>query len=55
MNSEANGNPPPGVGNPFDQGTMVLLPNGTAEFRSQTGTKFLFARHAGDKVFAWCW
>ncbi len=54
VNSDGNGNPPPGVGNPFDEGTMVLLPDGRAEFTSQSGSKFLFARHVGDKVFAWC-
>jgi hypothetical protein len=54
-NDDGNGNPPPGVGNPFDQGTMVLLSQNTARFTSQTGATFLFTRHAGDKVFPACW
>jgi hypothetical protein len=54
-NDDGNGNPPPGVANPFDQGTMVLLSQNTARFTSQTGATFLFTRHAGDKVFATCW
>jgi hypothetical protein len=52
--SNGNGNPSPGVG-PFDEGTMVLLLNGQAEFTSETGAKFLFSRHTGDKIFTWCW
>jgi hypothetical protein len=54
-NDYGNGNQPPGVGNPFDQGTMVLLSHNTARFTSQTGATFLFTRHAGDKVFTACW
>jgi hypothetical protein len=54
-NDDGNGNQPPGVGNPFDQGTMVLLSHNTARFTSQTGATFLFTRHAGDKVFTACW
>jgi hypothetical protein len=55
-NDDGNGNPPPGVGNPFDQGTIVLLSHNTALFTSQTtGARFLFTRHTGAKVFAACW
>jgi hypothetical protein len=52
--SDGSGNPPPGVGNPFADGTMVLLPDGRAEFTSQSGARFLFTRHAGDKIFDIC-
>jgi hypothetical protein len=54
-NDDGNGNPPPGVADPFDQGTMVLLSQNTARFTSQTGATFLFTRHIGDKVFTACW
>jgi hypothetical protein len=54
-NDDGNGNPPVGVGNPIDRGTMVLLSPNTAQFTSQTGAKFLFTRHIGNKTFAACW
>lgn len=54
-NDDGNGNPPAGVGNPFDQGTMVLVSRNRAQFTSRTGATFLFTRHVGDKGFAPCW
>ena len=34
---DVGANPPPGWGNPFDRGTMVLLASDVAEFRSASG------------------
>lgn len=35
--SDGNGNPPPGWGNPFQQGTLTLTSRTTAEFSSPAG------------------
>jgi hypothetical protein len=41
------GNPPPGLGNPFDRGTMTLLSHEEARYVSQSGMAIRFARAAG--------
>jgi hypothetical protein len=35
--SDGNGNPPPGWGNPYQQGTLTLTSHTTAEFTSPVG------------------
>jgi hypothetical protein len=36
--SDGNGNPPPGWGNPFQEGTLTLRDRTTAEFNSPAGS-----------------
>jgi hypothetical protein len=46
---EGEANPPPGWGNPFDQGTMTLIGPNLAEFRSEAGEVARFRpRPAGE-------
>jgi hypothetical protein len=40
----SSGNPPKGLGNPYDLGTMTLTSSDEAEYRSATGRVFLFRR-----------
>ncbi len=40
-------NPPPGFGNPVDQGTVTLITHDTATYRSQKGVERRLTRDAG--------
>lgn len=51
---DGSGNPPPGFGNPFDNGTMTLLSANLAEYRSSQGVTMRFTRHSGSKVASPC-
>ncbi len=41
------GNPPPGFGNPFDQGKVTLISEDVAKYRSSSGKIVRFTRHEG--------
>jgi hypothetical protein len=47
--ADSNGNPPPRIGNPFQQGTMTLVDRNQARF-DFTGDHIRFTRHLGPKV-----
>jgi len=51
---DGSGNPPPGFGNPIDNGTMRLLSANLAEYRSSQGVTVRFSRHSGSKVASPC-
>lgn len=51
---DGSGNPPPGFGNPFDNGTMTLLSANLAEYRSSQGVMMRFTRHNGRRVASPC-
>ncbi len=42
--SDGQGNPPPGYDNPFDSGTIRLLPDGAAEYTSSRGVRLSLER-----------
>jgi hypothetical protein len=44
-----NGNPPPGIGNPYQDGTMRLIDPDHARFDFSRGS-IAFARHIGPKL-----
>jgi hypothetical protein len=44
-------NPPPGWGNPYQQGTMTLLSPTEAVFRDRAGHQVLFRLHSGATGF----
>jgi hypothetical protein len=46
--SDGSGNPPPGWGSPYQQGTLVFLNSNTAEFTSRAGdVTFTHTAHQG--------
>ena len=49
--SDGQDNPPPGWGNPYQQGTMTLLSPTEAVFRDQAGHQVLFRLRAGATGF----
>jgi hypothetical protein len=49
--SDGQGNPPAGWGNPYQDGTMTLLPPDQALFRDNAGHQVLFRLRAGAKSF----
>lgn len=49
----SNGNPPVGIGNPYQDGTMTLLDAGHARFDFSGGT-IHFTRHIGPKIAPLC-
>jgi hypothetical protein len=46
--SDGSGNPPPGWGNPFQQGTIKILSATAAEFRDGLGNVVRFHLHPGS-------
>jgi hypothetical protein len=51
---DGSANPPPGFGNPFDNGTMTLLSANLAEYRSSQGVVMRFTRQSGSRVASPC-
>jgi hypothetical protein len=49
--SDGQGNPPAGWGNPYQDGTMTLLPPDQAVFRDNAGHQVLFRLRTGAKSF----
>jgi len=49
--SDGQGNPPPGWGNPYQQGTMTLLSPTAAVFRDHAGHRVLFRLRRGATTF----
>jgi hypothetical protein len=49
--SDGNGNPPPGWDNPYQRGTMTLLPPDEALFRDDAGHQVLFRLLSGARTF----
>ena len=49
--SDGNGNPPPGWGNPYQQGTMTLVSATEAVFRDAAGHRVLFRLRPGATGF----
>ena len=49
--SDGQGNPPPGWGNPYQQGTMTLLSPATAVFRDHAGHQVQFRLRPGATAF----
>jgi hypothetical protein len=49
--SDGHGNPPAGWGNPYQAGTMTLLPPDQALFRDNAGHQVLFRLRADAKSF----
>ena len=49
--SDGQGNPPPGWGNPYQQGTMTLLPPAGAVFRDHAGHQVQFRLRPGATAF----
>jgi hypothetical protein len=49
--SDGQGNPPPGWGNPYQQGTMTLLSPTTAVFRDRAGHQVQFRLRPGATAF----
>jgi hypothetical protein len=49
--SDGQGNPPPGWGNPYQQGTMTLLPPAGAVFRDRAGHQVQFRLRPGATAF----
>jgi len=47
-------NPPPGFGNPSDQGVMTLTSVDQAVYRSSQGVAATFVRHGRSKVSLLC-
>ena len=52
--SDRNANPPPGYGNPYDRGTIMLISQTLAQYRSSGGSVMQFNRHAGSVIFSPC-
>ena len=42
--NDGNANPPPGWGNPFDEGSLTIVDRSTAEYRSDNGEMLTFVR-----------
>jgi hypothetical protein len=49
--SDGQGNPPPGWGNPYQQGTMTLLSPAEAVFRDRAGHQVHFRLRPGATAF----
>jgi hypothetical protein len=49
--SDGSGNPPPGWGNPYQQGTMTLVSPVAAVFRDHAGHQVLFRLRPGATAF----
>lgn len=49
--SDGNGNPPPGWGNPYQDGTMMMVSPSEAVFRDAAGHRVLFRVRAGAAKF----
>jgi hypothetical protein len=49
--SDGSGNPPAGWGNPYQRGTMTLLPPDEAVFRDDAGHQVLFRLETGTRSF----
>ena len=49
--SDGQGNPPPGWGNPFQQGTITMLSPAEAVFRDRAGHQVLFRLRADARAF----
>jgi hypothetical protein len=49
--SDGNGNPPPGWGNPYQQGTMTMVSPTEAVFRDAAGHRVLFRLRSGATRF----
>jgi hypothetical protein len=49
--SDGHGNPPPGWGNPYQQGTMTLLSPAEAVFRDRAGHQVQFRLRPGATAF----
>jgi hypothetical protein len=52
--SDGSGNPPPGYGNPYDDGTITLISPTLAQYRSRTGLVSQWRRHAGPEISSPC-
>lgn len=52
--SDGQGNPPAGYDNPYDRGTIRLLPDGTSEFTSSQGVGLRLERFSGARSFEPC-
>ncbi len=52
--SDGNGNPPPGYGNPFDNGIMTLISPTSARYQSPNGMVMNFTRHPGSRISGLC-
>jgi hypothetical protein len=52
--SDGYGNPPPGYGNPIDQGTITLISPTLTQYRSSTGTVMQWSRHPGPQISSGC-
>jgi hypothetical protein len=52
--SDGNGNPPVGFGNPIDRGTITLISQTLAQYRSSTGTMMQWRRHPGPQISGGC-
>lgn len=51
---DGSGNPPPGFDNPFDRGTMKLISEDVAEYRSSSGSIVKYRRRDGSKPVDMC-
>jgi hypothetical protein len=51
---QGTGNPPPGIGNPTDQGIITLVAPDVAEYRSRGGVIVRFNRHPGPRAAVPC-
>ena len=52
--SDGNGNPPAGLGNPIDRGTITLISPSLAQYRSSTGAVMQWSRHPGPQISGGC-
>lgn len=52
--SDGQGNPPDGYDNPYDSGTIRLLPDGTSEFTSSQGVRLRLERVTAARSFEPC-
>jgi hypothetical protein len=52
--ADSSGNPPPGFGNPYDDGTMTLVSVDLAEYRSASGLATRFTRLSSSKMGYLC-
>ncbi len=51
---DGSGNPPIGFGNPYDDGTIMLVSANLADYRSSGGVVVRFTRHSGGWVAGLC-
>jgi hypothetical protein len=52
--SDGYGNPPPGYGNPIDQGIITLISPTLTQYRSRTGSVMQWRRHPGAQISPGC-